>query len=401
VDGARAWVEQHLGDLAGDAIAPSPRFRGGQRAADRALAAFSVAGYAARRSEVWPNERRGASGLSPWIRHGLLSLPRVWKAVACGPARDVARFRDELLWQEYARHLYARLGAGLGAPLRATPPSGDPAWALDARREPWDASLACVGLVRDELERDGWIPNQTRMWLASQWSVRAGEPWRCGENHFFRHLLDGSRAANRAGWQWAIGTATARPYGFSRWQVEKRAPGLCGGCALRQACPIERWPDAPTPKRVDEPALLRRDPHLDATAGPTAPVLRGESDVVWLTAESLGDADPALAAHSSLPALFVFDAPLLTRLRLSGKRLVFLAESLGDLATRRHLRVWRGDPLRVLAAQRPAATFAPVPGWRRIAASLEIAALHPWPWLARPHAGSLASYSQWRRVLGV
>jgi len=36
---------------------------------------------------------------------------------------------------------------------------------------------------------------------------------------------------------------------------------------------------------------------------------------VWLTAESLGDADPALAAHADLPAVFVFDEPLLARLR--------------------------------------------------------------------------------------
>ena len=62
---------------------------------------------------------------------------------------------------------------------------------------------------------------------------------------------------------------------------------------------------------------------------------------MWLTAESLGDADPALAAHPGLPAVFVFDEPLLRRLALSGKRLVFLAETLADLATRREVAVLR------------------------------------------------------------
>ena len=66
-----AWVDVHLGDLASDASPASPAFRGGQTAADAALAAFDVAGYAARRNEVLPTSARGASRLSPYIRHGL------------------------------------------------------------------------------------------------------------------------------------------------------------------------------------------------------------------------------------------------------------------------------------------------------------------------------------------
>ena len=52
-----------------------------------------------------------------------------------------------------------------------------------------------------------------------------------------------ARAANRLGWQWTVGALTGKPYGFSRWQVEKRAPGVCAGCELRRACPVQQWPD--------------------------------------------------------------------------------------------------------------------------------------------------------------
>jgi deoxyribodipyrimidine photo-lyase len=100
--------------------------RGGQTAADAALAGLDVAGYARRRNEVWPEGRRGATGLSPYIRYGLLQLPAVWDAVAGGPAADVAKLRDELLWQEYARHLYARLGHRTGRALRFAPAQADP-----------------------------------------------------------------------------------------------------------------------------------------------------------------------------------------------------------------------------------------------------------------------------------
>ena len=390
-----AWVAENLGDLTLEGAAEvtaSPRFRGGQRAADSALAAWDAGGYARRRNEVWPVPRRGASGLSPYIRHGLLPLGRVWRHVAGSPGPDRAKFRDELLWQEYARHLYARVGAATGRALRHEPARADRAW-----RDPWPREMACVGLCRSELERDGWLVNQTRMWLASQWTVRAGAEWRAGEDRFFAHLLDGSRAANRLGWQWTVGAGTGRPYGFARWQVRKRAPGLCDRCALRENCPIESFPEPRPPARVTEPEQLAADAEAAATAGPVRALLQGEPDAVWLTAESLGEADPALAAHPGLPAVFVWDERRLRGWRLSGKRLVFLAETLAEIGARRPLELHRGDPAALLLGRRLAATFTPVPGWRALADLLGPVAVHPWPWLARPHAGSVRSYSAWRK----
>jgi deoxyribodipyrimidine photo-lyase len=397
-DAAVAWVAAHLGDLVDGEVTASSRFRGGQTAADAALAALDVSGYARDRNEVWPRERRGASALSPWIRHGLLSLPRVWDAVAGAPPRDRTRYRDELLWQEHARHLYARLGGatreGLRRTLVGTP--YDTAAEYGRAVGVWDRSLACLDVTVEELVTDGYLVNQARLWLASHWAVREGVDWRAGEDVFFRHLLDGSRAANRAGWQWTVGTATGRPYGFSRQQVERRAPGLCDTCALRTACPIDAWPDDPPLHPIDEDPRLRRDDDPSRTAGPSQAQLDGDAEVVWLTAESLGDDDPALAAHPDLPAVFVFDAPLLARLRLAGTRLVFLAETLADLALRRDLEVAVGDPVDVLRGRALAGTVAPVPGWRRRAARLAVVARHPWPWLVVPHDGPVRSFSAWR-----
>ncbi|MDH3248683.1 MAG: deoxyribodipyrimidine photolyase [Acidimicrobiia bacterium] len=386
------WTAEYLGHLAFDEVAKSGRFTGGQRAADEALAGFDVTGYASKRNEVWPESRRGASALSPYIRHGLLQLPRVWDAVAGGPSRDVKKYRDELNWQEYARHLYARLGTNTRNWIRY---SVEPTETWD--HEPWWRQMACVDLVVSELENDGWLVNQTRMWMASQWVNRAGADWRDGEDRFFRHLLDGSRAANRLGWLWTTGGGIGKPYGFSRWQVEKRAEGVCDGCQLNSDCPIDYWPSDPEIERVPEASGLRSDPDPAATGGPLDVDRRSEPEVVWLTAESLGDDDPALSANLDLPAVFVFDEPLLGRLQLSGKRLVFLAETLADLAARRDVEVQLGSPGSVLADRAPAVTFAPVPGFRRIGWRLEIAELHPFPWLRRPRGGSVASFSQWLR----
>nr|WP_202968198.1 FAD-binding domain-containing protein [Pseudonocardia sp. AL041005-10] len=239
-DTATDWVREHLGDLCRDEPVASGAFRGGQTAADAAVAALDLTGYAKRRNEVLPVSRRGATALSPWIRHGLVDLPTAWDAAADAPPRDRAKFRDELCWQEYARHLYARLGTRTRSALRAAPARAEQGW-----DEPWPAEMACVDACLTELHTDGWLVNQTRMWLSSQWTVRAGHEWAGGESEFFAHLLDGSRAANRLGWQWTVGAGTGKPYGFSRWQVRKRAPQLCGSCALSDACPIEHWPADP------------------------------------------------------------------------------------------------------------------------------------------------------------
>ncbi|MFN7148158.1 MAG: FAD-binding domain-containing protein [Microthrixaceae bacterium] len=385
------WVGEHLGSLCSDRPRRSDRFVGTQEAADVALASFDLTGYSRRRNEVLPRAGRGASGLSPWIRHGLLPLPRVWAAVD-GPVADLGKFRDELRWQEYGRHLYARLGRGTAEPLRRAPVTGP-----GDDDEPWDLSMRCVEVNLDELERDGWMVNQTRMWLASQWSVRHRADWRDGERHFFTHLLDGSRAANRLGWQWTIGSGTSKVYGFSQSQVRRRAPELCDGCVHQHSCPIRDWPDDPPLVAVEADPRLRSDPDIERTAGPEQAEIRSTPEAVWLTAESLGDDDPALAAHPRLPAVFVFDQPLLHALQLSSKRLVFLADRLAEVGAQRDLEVHLGDPVRVLEGRPLATTFAPVPGWRRRAGQLVLAEVHPWPWLERPRSGSVASFSAWSK----
>ena len=113
-----------------------------------------------------------------------------------------------------------------------------------------------------------------------------------------------------------------------------------------QAITLESMLRSGTPPQQ---AALAAAAHVGA--GPATVERTGTPDTVWLTAESLGDDDPALAAHPALPVVFVFDHPLLTRLRLSAKRLVFLVDRLAELATERTVEVHVGDPGTVLAGR--------------------------------------------------
>ncbi|MGF1595554.1 MAG: deoxyribodipyrimidine photolyase [Acidimicrobiales bacterium] len=428
---------RHLVDTSGAGTFSSAVFRGGQVAADAALAALDLTGYAEAGRRAYPQHRRRTSALSPWIRHGLLSLTRVWDHVhrlePSPPPVDLDAFAHALAWQEFARHRYARRAAGV-VTVGGSPPSSPDAAARDDRRRGhrssdrsgggidergsvWDRRLGCVQITLDELEDDGWLVDEGRRWLASQWAVRHGRSPAEGERHFVTHLLDGSRAANGLAWELVTAPDPAGRFRFSRWEVEARAAGLCATCELVHRCPIERPIEGlgpgeappPDPGFVHDVAPERTAGPREATATATGlgPGLglgpgrgaagAGQAEAVWLTAESLGDDDPALVAHPDLPAVFVFDEPLLARLRLSAKRFVFLVETLAELACRRRVEIVLGDP-RVALAHRPlAVTFTPVPGWRRHRRHLDVASVHPWPWLVWPDGGDVASFEGWWR----
>ena len=361
--------------------------KGGQTAADEALATLDVTGYANKRSEVLPKSRRGASVLSPYIRHNLLTLTQVYKAVKTAPYKDREKFQDELYWQEYARHLYARIGTQLFENLRFEANS-------TTQGDGWNRDMRCVDEVVTELETDGWLVNQTRMWLASHWTVRNNIGWSHGQDRMYRELIDGSRAANLLGWQWTVGSGTGKPYGFARWQVEKRARGLCDQCPLANACPIQVFPEEVTLNRLDVDSLLERDPDPEKTSGPKAVEKVDKPKYVLLTVDSMGDNDPALLANPELPVVFVFNKTALAKLQLSARRIGFYLETLQDLSQRRELQVYLGDPYQFAKDNAVAVTFAPVPSFKKFT---NLAEIHPFPWLQQPHSGSVKSFSAWRK----
>ena len=362
---------------------------GGQSAANLALSDLDITGYASNRSQVLPRSQRGASMLSPYIRHNILTLAEVHEAVKGAPVKDREKFRDELFWQEYARHLYARIGVRLFENLR---------FEANATTEGdgWNREMLCIDEVVSELESDGWLVNQTRMWLASHWTVRNNKGWLLGQERMHRELLDASRAANLLGWQWTVGAGTGKPYGFAKWQVDKRAPGLCARCSLRSACPIQDFPPESSPMQLDRDSLLDADMNVAFTTGPRTPIVRAIPEYVLLTIDSLGDNDAALLAHPNLPVVFVFNKEALQKLQLSARRLAFYLQTLADLSTRREVRAYLGDPYQFAVESAVAVTYAPVPSFQKFT---NIAELHPYPWLRLPHAGSVRSFSSWRKQL--
>lgn len=157
---------------------PSPT-RG---AALECLASVDAAAYARTR-----NHLEGAvTGLSPYLTHGLLTLPEVLANVlGREPLALNHKFVQELGWREFFRHVWSHAGSGIFQSLHAGPLQ-DEAY---ASRLPADIREGRTGVpVIDQavhtLYTTGTLHNHARMWLASyvvhlrkvHWRRLAGGP---------------------------------------------------------------------------------------------------------------------------------------------------------------------------------------------------------------------------------
>ncbi|WP_374437436.1 FAD-binding domain-containing protein [Inhella sp.] len=187
-------------------------------AALQRLAAVDAAAYARSR-----NHLEGAvTGLSPYLTHGLLSVPECLEALRLPPQHKLVY---EFGWREYFRHVWVHRGEGILHSLHPGPLS-DAAYAAEL---PQDIRRGATGVpVVDEAVRTlyarGWLHNHARLWLASYVVHARKVHWRAGADWMLAHLLDGDLGSNHLSWQWVAGTASHKPYLFDAANVARFAP---------------------------------------------------------------------------------------------------------------------------------------------------------------------------------
>jgi deoxyribodipyrimidine photo-lyase len=199
------------------------QFPSGEAEAQRRLEKFT-------RSDIYryENDRNrmdldGTSGLSPYLRFGMLSARQaVWAvheaeslAVDSSARKGAETWLNELIWREF----YAAI-------LYHFPYVRETAFRPTLRNIPWreDNDGFCawaegrsgypvVDAAMRQLNSTGWMHNRARMITASFLVKDLLIDWRLGESYFMQCLLDGDPAANNGGWQWTAGTGTdAAPY---------------------------------------------------------------------------------------------------------------------------------------------------------------------------------------------
>lgn len=165
----------------------------------------------------------GTSGLSPYLRFGMISARQVIVAALAAidaapndPARKGSEtWLNELIWREFYIAILYHFPRVRRNSFR--PEYDKIRWENDE-----DAFLAwCEGrtgypvvdAAMRQLAQTGWMHNRARMIVASFLVKDLLIDWRWGERWFMQHLVDGDPAANNGGWQWTAGTGTdAAPY---------------------------------------------------------------------------------------------------------------------------------------------------------------------------------------------
>lgn len=241
---ARVLADALDGLFSGDATPSS--FVGGRREGLRRLAAFDAARYESARNDV--GENSGASRLSPYIRHGCVTLTEAKAdAVRKIGADRAQKFLQELAWRQFWQLLRAKYGDRIHDDLE---PAKVP---LGRRTElPMDVETArtglnCIDSSLNKLYADGYMENHARMWVAAYLVHHRKLDWKVGASLFYRFLLDGDPASNSLSWQWVASTFSQKPYFFNRQNVEKfsRVPAtgatLCADCdaAREKTCPFD------------------------------------------------------------------------------------------------------------------------------------------------------------------
>ncbi len=170
----------------------------------------------------------GVTGLSPYLTHGIISLPGVAHTVA---AKHRLGYDDKLVfelgWRAFFHHVWASAGPP-DAILHDMRPAnlwrGRYASALPADIREGRTGVPCIDAAVRQLYATGYLHNHARMWLASYCVHLRKVHWRAGADWLVAHLLDGDLPCNHLSWQWVAATFSSKPYLFNASNVAKFAP---------------------------------------------------------------------------------------------------------------------------------------------------------------------------------
>jgi deoxyribodipyrimidine photo-lyase len=210
---------------------------------------------------------RAVSGLSPYLRHRLVTETEVLRAVLARHGPEASeKFVQEVFWRIYFKGWLERRPAvwesyreGLDRALAGMDGAmADRVAAAEAGR----TGIACFDAWARELVETGYLHNHARMWAASIWIFTLRLPWEIGADWFLRHLLDGDPASNTLGWRWVAGLQTqGRPYVARAENIARYTNGRFDPSGELDEAP-EPLTGPPPPERRPVPRGASPDPEL-------------------------------------------------------------------------------------------------------------------------------------------
>ncbi|ESW61798.1 MAG: DNA photolyase [Rhodobacter sp. CACIA14H1] len=250
--------------------------------------------YAARRNEDLPGHPH-VSGLSPYIRHRLLTEAEVIDATLRAHPQGADKFLAEVWWRTYWKGWLERRPAIWSAYRQGLTAALDRLHVESGLRQQWEA--ACTGTTgidgfdhwAQELAATGYLHNHARMWFASIWIFTLRLPWELGADFFLRHLIDGDPASNTLSWRWVGGLHTpGKTYAATADNIARNTAGRFRPKGLAATCPPLPMAPHPAPRPMPEGDILHDLPtalllHEDDLAGDGFPHLPPDRPLLFLT----------------------------------------------------------------------------------------------------------------------
>ena len=314
---------------------------GGRTEALRKLHAYDPASYGRTRNHVDGT----VSQLSPYLRHGMLSLIEVRDHLRSKFPNDPARLEEffrQLAWRDFFEKVLGWYGHGLDEDLEE-PKHG----VARSSRIPLDVlggdtGLPCIDGMLSDLFDQGYLHNHARLWFAAYLCHFRGVRWQEGARLFRQHLYDGDIASNSSSWQWVEGTFASKSYFMNKDNIANFSGGKwCNSCKVK--CPFDAdYPTlqhrlfagstAPFVSKVADKAAIK---HNTQPASHDIPediaTLTPATDLVWVHDDAISWTDECAEQNPNAAVAFVFNKPALQAEPWAYHRLAFVADGIDDL----------------------------------------------------------------------
>jgi hypothetical protein len=174
-----------------------------------------------RNFDLGPEDKSNVSCLSPYISHRLITEYEVAKIVlAKFPYQKVEKYIQEIFWRVYWKgwlELRPQVWSDFTEDLKALKEDDNYKKAING-----ETQIKCFNDWVNELKKNNYLHNHTRMWFASIWIFTLNLPWQKGAEFFMKHLFDGDAASNTLSWRWVAGLQTkGKHYVAQAWNISK------------------------------------------------------------------------------------------------------------------------------------------------------------------------------------
>ena len=313
----------------------NPEWAGGRSQALSKLHSIDVAAYSKNRNFL----NGKVSHLSPYLRHGCLTLNETFVFIKKNFDATADKLVYQLAWRDYWRQVWFAEGDAIYSEIE--PPKvaiGHAPLSDDIVQA--KTGLPCMdGFIKDDLYGQGYVHNHARMWVASYIVHHRKMDWREAADWFEANLIDGDIASNHLSWQWVASTFSSKPYFFNK-EIMGRYTGekYCANCQAK--CPFDASYEVlndrlfaqtlePVAKKYEiKPLTRNKVSHFQAKA-------------IFVHDEMLSAAHVLL--QKPFPKIFVFDPEIYDSWSLN--RLQFVADCLSEM---QNVEVWVGNTYEIL-----------------------------------------------------